>query len=190
VKELLHVGCGCATIENIPFIENKTEWREYRLDINPDAKPDYLCSMMDMSCVPEERFDMLYASHCLEHIKSHEVVPTLYEFSKKLKPGGALLVIVPDIDQVAKFIVEKGFLETMYLAGGEVPIRPIDVLYGWVETVKEGNDWMMHKTGFTRESLELACLAAGFSSAVANVNNSFDIAVVAVKSKTERDEDA
>jgi ubiquinone/menaquinone biosynthesis C-methylase UbiE len=49
---------------------------------------------MLMDGVPDESFDFVYSSHCLEHV--HEVPHALRNWLRILKPGGYLYVVVPD----------------------------------------------------------------------------------------------
>ena len=49
-----------------------------------------------MSEVPDNSYDFVYSSHCLEHLK--EVEYTLYSWTRILRPGGTLLIIVPDYE--------------------------------------------------------------------------------------------
>ena len=44
----------------------------------------------------------IYACHVLEHIPRPEVVPTLREWRRVLKPGGLLRVAVPDFEAVSR----------------------------------------------------------------------------------------
>lgn len=47
-----------------------------------------------MAGVSDGRFDFVYSSHCLEHMR--EVPEALRNWSRILKPGGWLYVVVPD----------------------------------------------------------------------------------------------
>src|SRR4051794_15690432 len=53
----------------------------------------------DANCITKfvsDTFDFVYSSHCLEHM--HEPAAALAEWWKLVKPGGVLVVIVPDED--------------------------------------------------------------------------------------------
>jgi len=47
-----------------------------------------------MAGVPDSEFDFVYSSHCLEHVR--DVPETLKNWTRILKPGGFLYVVVPD----------------------------------------------------------------------------------------------
>lgn len=49
-----------------------------------------------MSGVPDESYDWVYSSHCLEHVNDPSI--TLSNWWRILKPGGYLIVMVPDED--------------------------------------------------------------------------------------------
>lgn len=47
-----------------------------------------------MTGVPDGQFDFVYSSHCLEHMR--DVPESLHHWTRILKPGGFLYVVVPD----------------------------------------------------------------------------------------------
>ena len=49
-----------------------------------------------MEGVPDETFDFVHSSHCLEHMK--DVDEALFHWVRILKPGGYLIITVPDED--------------------------------------------------------------------------------------------
>ena len=104
MKKLLHIGSGwCHILGKHGF--DKNEWQEIRLDINPNVKPDIVSSMVYMSGVETASMDAVYSSHNLEHLYPFEVYPSLDEFRRVLKPEGWALIIVPDLQEVAKMVI-------------------------------------------------------------------------------------
>lgn len=67
------------------------------------------------------QFDLIYASHVLEHINRNMILTTLYHWKSLLKPGGVLRLAVPDFDAVCKYYTKtkdlKGVIGLMY--GGQ-----------------------------------------------------------------------
>jgi len=183
MKKLLHVGCGPSDINCIDMIEDKENWEETRLDVDHTVNPDYLCSMVNMYHVPKEEFDMVFSSHNLEHVYSHEVIQVLWQFERVLKPGGLAVIIVPNIEAIAKFIVDKGFLDVAYTTndGNNLEIRPIDMLFGWVGGVAAGKEGMQHKTAFSKDSLAMALSHVGFDEINVSVDEHFNLYAVARK---------
>lgn len=100
-------------------------------------------------------FDVVYSSHCLEHLPPHRVGPCLEGFRRVLKPGGAAMIFVPDL----------GGLEPTEEILYESPagtVRAADLFYGFRKYL-EANPFMAHRTGFLQDTLHSAIAAAGFS---------------------------
>jgi SAM-dependent methyltransferase len=159
---VLHVGCGAASPEKLPVhFFPAAEWREIRLDIDPDVAPDVLASITDMAAVPAASVDAVWSSHNLEHLFPHEVPLALAEFRRVLKPGGFALMTMPDLQQIARLVAEDRLTDPAYLSPMG-PITPLDMLYGHGASLAAGNVFMCHRGGFTARSLETALIAAGF----------------------------
>ncbi len=137
------------------------EWRELRLDINPGVAPDIVASITDLSIVDSDSVDAVWSSHNIEHLYPHEVPLALKEFYRVLKLGGFLLITMPDLQEVARLIVEDKLEDTAYVAPAG-PISPIDILYGFRPAIAQGNVFMAHRTGFTCTSLKNHLYRAGF----------------------------
>ena len=158
----LHVGCGRNTLKSAPRYFHGPQWQEVRLDIDPNANPDIVASMLDMSPVESGSMDALYSSHNVEHVHPHEVLVVLREFRRVLKPEGVCVVTVPDLQSVAELVVQDKLDEPAYVSKAG-PIAPLDILYGHRASMANGNLFMAHKTGFTAKTLGQAISAAGFA---------------------------
>lgn len=157
----LHVGCGGHALPN--WLPNKYE--EVGLDINPNCNPDIVASFTDLGEIGT--FDLVYSSHCLEHLTPSEVDRALRECYRVLNPKGALLLIVPDLEDV------KPTNEVLFEAACG-PVTGLDMYYGHAESVKT-NPYMQHKTGFVKETLEQALSKAGFQTVVVNRINDYNL---------------
>ncbi len=160
-KHVLHVGCGGPNPEKLYKRFRNDEWKEIRLDINKNVYPDIIGTMVDMSLVESETVDAVWSSHNLEHLYAHEVPIALGEFYRVLKPGGHALITLPDLQQIAEYIVADRLEDIVY----ESPIGPIsgvDFIFGHGDSIAKGNHYMAHLTGFTAKSLKNALLKAGF----------------------------
>ncbi len=122
----LNLGAG-----NCPLDDR--EW------INMDAKTgDSLFPLIRHCCAipehdpipcPDNAYDTVRASHCLEHFSHAQTLDVLKEWTRVLKPGGWLKIAVPDFDWIwgqrydkqerGKSDVSLGMLEA-YLFGGQV----------------------------------------------------------------------
>jgi ubiquinone/menaquinone biosynthesis C-methylase UbiE len=158
MKTVLHVGCG-----NSPLGSRfaKEQWREIRLDIDPRVNPDIVASIMDMGSVADSSVDAVWSSHNLEHLYAHEVPHALQEFRRVLKPGGFVLLAMPNLKDAA-WHVAQGELETPLYQSPAGPISAIDILFGHRPSIARGNLHMAHKTGFTAQTLAVKLQQAGF----------------------------
>lgn len=144
---VLHVGCGTA-----PLPEFLGAAIETRLDANPDVHPDIVASMTDMGNIGP--FDRLYSSHCLEHLAPHDVQKALGEFRRVLRPGGMVMIFVPDLEDV------RPTFDVVY----EAPCGPVtghDMYYGHGGMSRD-NHFMRHLSGFVKETLRSAMEQARF----------------------------
>lgn len=69
---------------------------------------DHVCNASDLGQFADGTFEEIYASHVLEHFDyATTLAPTLREWQRVLAPGGRLFVSVPDIDVLARMLVDK-----------------------------------------------------------------------------------
>lgn len=100
-------------------------------------------------------FDAIYCSHALEHLYPHDVATALSEFRRVLRPGGKVMVIVPDLEGV------EATDEPLFVSPSG-PITGRDMIYGLARYVA-ATPYMAHRTGFVRETLAKALQDAGFA---------------------------
>ena len=148
---LLHVGCGG---EVLPFWAVGEDLQETRLDTDPRHNPDFIASMTDMGDIGQ--YDIVFPSHCLEHVYPHEAKQALLEMRRVLVDGGVNMVIVPDLEDV------KPTKDTVYECGGN-KVCGLDIIYGHA-IMLETNPYMAHKTGFTVDLLKEEFKEAGFKN--------------------------
>jgi SAM-dependent methyltransferase len=90
-RRILDVGCG---INKYPGAIG--------IDRNPRSRADVLCDL-DRSAYPfaAETFDEIRAVHVIEHVA--DVIRTMEEFWRLLRPGGRLLVVTPHYTDFSSF---------------------------------------------------------------------------------------
>lgn len=179
---LLHVGCGNATKASTCSGFQSVGWREIRLDIDLEAEPDVVCSIVDMVQVPDASVDAVFSSHNIEHLYPHEVILALSEFNRVLNLDGFLVLTCPDLQSVCRLVTEDKLTEQAYLSPAG-PIAPLDILYGHRPRLATGNLFMAHHTGFTMTTLLATLREAGFANVLGYRREScFDLWVLACKS--------
>lgn len=89
--------------------------------------------------------DEIFSSHALEHVGKRQVVPTLREWRRVLKPGGRITLRVPNLEWCCRHWLEH------QNTGWD-----LDVIFGGQQ--HEGGD---HKTGFTEAILRGYVAEAG-----------------------------
>ena len=160
-------------------------WQEVRIDLDPDAWPDVVGSIVDMSAeFLDGSFDAIWSSHVLEHLAAHHVPGALLEFKRVLKPDGFAVISSPDLEAVAAAIGEHGIDHVLYVSPAG-PITAIDVLYGHRASIEQGKTGMAHKTGFSCASLGKLLVDAGFSVALAT-RRGLDLWALALREDANR----
>lgn len=169
---ILHAGSGASTIPE-PYFAG---FAPVTLDIDPRCEPDMVASICDMSCIPDEAFEAAYTAHTLEHVYPHEVRPCLWDFHRLLKPGGVLMIVVPNLEGV------KATEDVLYMSPSG-PICGLDMIYGKADMVAE-NPFMAHKCGFVPETLRAAMESVGFLDVSVTTDDCFNINALGRKAGT------
>jgi len=160
-KTVLHVGCGPYNPNKLHATFRTPEWKEVRLDVDPNVQPDIVESITDMESVATTSVDAIFSSHNLEHLEAHQVPRALSEFQRVLKPNGFVLVTLPDLQMIAAMVAADLLEEPAYTSPAG-PISPVDMIYGHRASLQQGHTFMAHRTGFTAKSLHEALMRAGF----------------------------
>jgi predicted SAM-dependent methyltransferase len=92
----LHIGGQC-----------KSEGWEV-LNANSALYVDHIGNANDLSQFADNSFIEIYASHVVEHLDyMGELIRSLREWHRVLMPSGKVFISVPDLDVLAKLILEK-----------------------------------------------------------------------------------
>lgn len=177
--QLLHVGCGQSRRESLPHFFQSAQWNEIRLDIDPLVNPDILGSILDLSAVADSSVDAIWSSHNLEHVNSFEVPIALAEFRRVLKPSGFVLITVPDLRAITKYVANHDLDQPLYQSAVG-PITAMDVMFGHQASIASGHQYMAHRTGFTANLLGKVLLDAGFSEVRVHEGQRWDLWALAI----------
>ena len=160
MRNFLHVGCGHETKTGLRGFDS-IAWNEVRFDINKNVNPDIVGTLLDMHQVPTSSFDAIYSCHNIEHVFPHQVPIVLKEFMRVLTNDGIVVIECPDLQSISEAILQDKLYDTLYETTIG-PIAPIDILYGLRGAIKNGNEFMAHKCGFTYSTLLNFFIEAGF----------------------------
>jgi hypothetical protein len=137
---------GSSDVTRAGMFDTYGELEVTRLDADPETWPDVVHNMMD-PLPPEHqgKYDIVLASHMLEHIEYRYVNQVMRNIVEAVKIGGEVWVFVPSMEWCAREILIGrdgiGLQGTVF--GGEM------------------NPWDYHKTGFTLPLLAATLKAAG-----------------------------
>ena len=167
--KVLHAGCGSATLP--PWFGPEVE--EVRLDLAPEIEPDVLGSITAIP-LPDDTFGAVHCSHTLEHLYPHEVAIALGEFYRVLQPGGFVLIMVPDLEDV------RPTEEVLYCLSDGTQITGLDLIYG-LRWCVEQSLFMAHHTGFTSGTMHRFLQDAGFQPIRVSRMAAWNLLAVGVK---------
>lgn len=136
----LHFGCGPRYLPGYIHVDaQKYPHVEHVVDITQDLSHIF----------GEESIDEIYACHVLEHISRREIVDTLSNWNKLLKPGGILRLAVPNLEAVIeKYIEDSNNLFTSLLG----------LVYGG-----QRDKYDFHTIGFDLTNLSRLLAEVGFA---------------------------
>jgi predicted SAM-dependent methyltransferase len=133
----IHFGCG--DIADARFLN---------VDARVFPHIDYVTSSAAMPAIPSGTADLIYACHVFEHVPFRKQEEVLARWRQLLKPGGKLMLSVPDFDKVAG----------PYHRGESTVEQIQPILMGAQDY--PGN---FHFAIFTKEHLSRLLTASGFS---------------------------
>jgi predicted SAM-dependent methyltransferase len=109
----MHFGCG--EIADRRFIN---------VDARVFPHVDYVTYSPLMPAIPAGRADLIYACHVFEHISHYRgQIETLVRWRELLRPGGRLMLSVPDFDKVVGLRDARGFawMQSVLTGGQDYP---------------------------------------------------------------------
>lgn len=136
-KVYVHLGCG------------EIDWPKFiNVDVRAYNHVHYLHKVDTLPFFKDGTADLVYISHCLEHIPFGDAITALTEWNRVLKSGGKLRISVPDFDLLLKIYEDNNNdmnLILQPLMGGQ------------------NYKYNFHYNVFNFESLKSLLLEAGFA---------------------------
>lgn len=143
---VLNIGSGNTKLNFNCF----KQYKEITYDADVNVNPDIVGNILNLKNFKSETIDVIFASHILEHVYTHEVVDILKNTFRILKSNGLAFFIVPNLKHLAdKF--QSGNLDEPIYNTSLGPICALDILYGHTAQLAQDKVYMSHKTGFTKE---------------------------------------
>jgi predicted SAM-dependent methyltransferase len=124
-----------------------------RFDGRAEVKPDVRC---DLHAIPPRhfaQFDVVHAHHVLEHFPRREAQELVAHWARLLKPGGRLVVGVPNLEQTFKLILRA------VDNPGTVPADHQQYAWAQIYGDQRGYDTAFHRSGFVAATLEKLLVA-------------------------------
>jgi len=160
LKTKLNLGSSLPPIhkQHLEVMSDYSNWQLVDLFIDHPEVMKMDATKLDE--VEDGYLEHIYASHLLEHISHRDVPRVLRLWYSKLKKGGILTLNVPDMEwaarQVIKFENMQPLDSNVYTTfEGNNGIQ--SVIYG-----THAHDGEIHKSGYTKTSLEMMLCGAGF----------------------------
>lgn len=132
-KKIIDIGCGHVVKE---FPEGPCT----RVDIDETCNPDYRADVANLPFDNEE-FDIAYSSHVLEHFAKGRVNELVREWTRILKIGGELRLVLPNIAWAARQLTED--------PNAHANVHVMNVLYGGQYNLLD-----YHSNGFTPKAVK------------------------------------
>jgi hypothetical protein len=161
VDSILNLGFGGLPLKNCPQVDDLLKLKEITVDIDPSRGPNILASMESLPMIEDGVVGVVYSSHSLEHLAWHKIPACLKEWYRICAPNGHIRIIVPNLQAIAEYLVNGNILDVIYNSSGGA-VSAIDMIYGHRGHVARGNDFMSHKTGFTKKSMTQLLTELGY----------------------------
>jgi SAM-dependent methyltransferase len=177
-KLLVNLGSGPKRFSRLPAMFS--EWREFRVDLDPGAEPDLVTDMTDLSAIKTGSVDAVWSAHAIEHLYLHQVRKALEEAHRILADDGFLCLIVPDLQSIASYLVNDRLLDVVYESAAG-PVTAHDMIFGFGRDLALGRTHMAHKSGFTAGVMLQELKEVRFAEIVLRRRSNHELAAVAYK---------
>jgi predicted SAM-dependent methyltransferase len=149
----LHLGCGSKLFDGYINVDGAYMKGTPGITIH---------DLLDPFPLPDSCVDEIISVHVIEHIMPDQVPMLMKEWLRVLKPGGFVAVEWPDILKMCQYIVQDP--ARLYSSDKRVRKRGIAGIFGNI--AKYQDPVMLHKWGYSADSMSLLFKDAGFSTTV------------------------
>lgn len=139
----LHLGCGSTRIEGL-----------VNADAFDDSARDLALDAISLTGFDDDSVDLIETHHLFEHFTFQEGRTALCEWRRVLRPGGILMMTMPDLDRVIA-LWRRSSHQDRYLRSNS-PIA--SMIWGSQE-----HAGMLHRSGYTKERIRELVSHAGFN---------------------------
>jgi len=87
----LHLGCGTKILNGY-----------INIDVRQLEGVHIVSSIDNLSMFTDNSVELIYCCHVLEHLSRHDVLKTLKEWNRVLKPGGVVRISVPNFEAIVE----------------------------------------------------------------------------------------
>lgn len=130
--------------------EAKEGWTVLNIQPGPDV--DIVADCRDLGAFADAAVKEIYISHTLEHLGYRQELPVaLAGMYRVLRPGGRLMISVPDLDVLCRLMIHEQ-------AGTALRFHVMRMMFG-----EQADEWDFHKVGFTADLLAEYLGQAGFA---------------------------
>lgn len=177
--KLANLGCGSQRPQNSEWV-NIDSWEDGG---HPIDEPNFVFHDLRQPLpFADESFDAVLASHLIEHMDCQDGLRLFREAKRILKPGGILMISVPDASYFRRVYPEDCNKNWPRLFDVSDPPNPIPT---WLEAAL----WFdVHKVILTEDALWSYFIRAGFKEPV-NLRHSTDTDSITISRPREARED-
>lgn len=135
------------------------------MDIVDDYNPTYVHDIKEpMIMIPNNTYDIVYASHIMEHVPWYKSDEVFRELHRILKPKGTLEIWVPDFGKIIEVYHTQKMPDNWRMMNSEH--NPMKWVLGRLFAYDRNgtNDHNFHRNAFDKDSLEKAFKSNGFKN--------------------------
>jgi predicted SAM-dependent methyltransferase len=154
----LHLGCGTRQFEN--YLNVDGEYMSYEPNI-------LVHNITQKFPIGDNAVDEILTVHVIEHISREQVLPMFREWCRITKPGGFVAIEWPDLLKMCQEVVTNP--DCFWSHDKRLVKRTVAGIYG--DSARYPDPTMLHKWGYSAESMSRLLQEAGFSRTQVETNH-------------------